>query len=33
MKIRLLLDIKNVAIFIKTRFHLKRGCMEMFKHA
>ena len=33
MKIRLLLETKNVAIFIKICFHLKRGCMKMLKHA
>ena len=27
------LEIKNVASFIKTRFYLKRGCMKMRKHA
>ena len=33
VKIRLLLETKNVAIFIKICFHLKRGCMKMLKHA
>ena len=28
-----LLEIKNVASFIKTCFYLKRGCMKMRKHA
>ena len=33
LKICLVLEIKNVASFIKTRFYVKRGCIEMRKHA
>ena len=33
VKIRLLFEIKNVAIFIKTHFYWKRGCTKMLKHA
>ena len=33
VKIRLLLETKNVAILIKMCFHLKSGCMKMLKHA
>ena len=33
VKIRLVLEIKNVASFIKARFYLKRGCIKMRKHA
>ena len=33
MKIRLVLEIRNVASFIKTRFYLKRVCIKMRKHA
>ena len=33
VKIRLVLEIKNIASFIKTRFSLKGGCTKMRKHA
>ena len=33
LKIRLVLEIKNVFSFIKTRFYLKRGCIKMHKHS
>ena len=33
VKIRLVLEIRNVASFIKARFYLKRGCIKMRKHA
>ena len=33
MKIRLVLEIKSVASFIKARFYLKQGCVKMRKHA
>ena len=29
----LVLEIKNITRFIKTRFHCKRGCINMRKHA
>ena len=33
VKIRLVLETKNVASFIKTRFYLKRDCTKMREHA
>ena len=33
LKVRLVLQIKNVANVIKTRFCLKRGCIKIRKHA
>ena len=33
LKLRLVLEIKNVFSFLKTRFYLKRGCIKMHKHA
>ena len=33
LKIHLLLEIKNVASFITTRFYLKGGCTKMREHA
>ena len=33
VKIRLVLEIIIVAIFIKTRFYWKQGCIKMRKHA
>ena len=33
LKIRLVLEIKNVASFITTRFYLKGGCTKMREHA
>ena len=32
VKIRFVLEIKNVASFIKTRFYSKRGCIKVRKH-
>ena len=33
VKMRLVLEIKNIVSFIKTRFYLKGGCTKMRKHA
>ena len=33
MKTSLLLEIKKVASFIKTRFYWKRSCIKMHKHS
>ena len=33
LKVRLVLQIKNVPNVIKTRFYLKRGCIKIREHA